>query len=206
VFSTPADVTASLLRPTHAQLSGLLDQVEYGPIAQVHLGIDYAAFSRTPEGGGFLVPSRAGLPIRGSLWMSNLVRERAPANKLLSSNFIGGACQPGALDQPDQVLVDQSLSVLEKYCGLRGTAEMVRINRHHQGLPLYHGAYAPLMESIHDHARQAGGLHFVANYLEGISIRDRIIQARGVATQIEQSLSSSTKPGASQIRYGLEQA
>lgn len=205
VFSIPADVAASLLRPTHAELSDLLDRIEYAPIAQVHLGIDHAAFSRKPEGSGFLVPSRAGLPIRGSLWMSNLIRNRAPQNKLLSSNFIGGACQPGALDQPDRALVDQSLSVLQKHCGLRGTPEMVRINRHHRGLPLYHGEYALLTESIDDLARQSEGLHFVANYLQGISIRDRIIQASTVAERIEQSLSRAQKSGASSLRFGFEQ-
>ena len=206
VFSTPADVAAALLRPTHAQLAGLLDQIEYAPLAQVHLGIDHAAFSKKPEGTGFLVPSRAGLPIRGSLWMSNLIRNRAPQNKSLSSNFIGGASQPGAIDQPDQVLMDQALSVLQQHCGLRGTPEMVRINRHHQGLPLYHGKYALLTESIDDISRQSPGLNFVANYLQGISIRDRIIQAEVVAKRIEHSLSPAQKPGASQLQYDFEQA
>ena len=206
VFSTPADVTATLLRPTHAALAGLLDRIEYAPIAQVHLGIDRGEFVKKPEGSGFLVPSRAGLPILGSLWISNLIRKRAPHDKLLCSNFIGGACHPGALDRPDQVLEDQSLAVLQQHCGLRGTPEMVRINRHHQGLPLYHGKYALLSESIDELARQSEGLNFVANYLQGISIRDRIIQARTVAERIEQSLSSAQKPGVSRLRFGFEQA
>jgi oxygen-dependent protoporphyrinogen oxidase len=205
VFSTPADVAASLLRPVHAELSDLLDQIEYAPIAQIHLGIDRSAFTRSPEGAGFLVPSRENLPLRGSLWMSNLIDNRAPQNKLLASNFIGGACQPGALDKPDHWLVDQALSALQKLCGLKGAPEMVRINRHHQGLPLYHGEYAKLTQSIYQSARQFQGLHFVANYLQGISIRDRIIQARLVAAEIDRCLATERNQGGDFSRYGLQQ-
>ena len=75
VFSAPADVAAALLRPTHAALAGLLDRIEYAPIAQVHLGIDHNAFVKKPEGSGFLVPSRAGLPILGSLWRESVWEE-----------------------------------------------------------------------------------------------------------------------------------
>ncbi len=205
VFSTPADVASSLLKPLSRELSDLLAQIEYGPIAQVHLGIDYSAFPRLPRGGGFLVPSRENLPIRGSLWISNLIGNRAPDNKLLASNFIGGACQPGALNKPDQWLIDQSLSALQKLCGLKGSPEMIRVNRHHQGLPLYHGRYDMLMQTIEDLARQTNGLHFAANYLQGISIRDRIIQGRQVAARIDQSLASRNSPIGDLSRLGLEQ-
>ena len=99
VFSTPANVAASLLKPVNTELSTLLGQIEYTPIAQIHLGFDRSEFKQTPEGAGFLIPSReSSIPVRGSLWMSNLIRNRAPQNKLLTSNFIGGACQPGALN------------------------------------------------------------------------------------------------------------
>ena len=116
--------------------------------------------------------------------MSNLIENRAPKGKLLTSNFIGGACQVDALKNPDDVLVDQTLSALEKLCGLNGAPEMVRINRHHQGLPLYHGNYHQLTRSINRYADCCTGLYFAANYLQGISIRDRIIQAKMVAGRI----------------------
>lgn len=204
VLATPADVASSLLRPSQAGLADLLNQIQYAPIAQVHLGFDRAAFRQTPQGSGFLVPSRENLPVRGSLWMSNLIDKRAPENKFLASNYIGGACQPGALDNPDAWLVDQSMAALEKLCGLRGSPEMVRINRHSQGLPLYHGNYAGLTRSICESARKSQGLYFVANYLHGISIRDRIIQARQVAEEIGRSLAVERDPGEAVFRPGFE--
>lgn len=192
VFSTPADIASKLINPTDKALSSLLDQIDYAPIAQIHLGFDRSAFKKPLDGNGFLVPSHEKIPIRGSLWMSNLIDNRAPPGKVLTSNFIGGACQANALKSSDDVLVDQALSALKKLCGLKASPEMVRINRHHPGLPLYHGNYHELSGCI---ARLAGhhqGLHFVANYLQGISIRDRIIQAKMVADQINISMAEKT--------------
>ena len=116
--------------------------------------------------------------------MSNLIENRAPEGKVLTSKFIGGACQADALKSADDVLVDQTLSALEKLCGLNSSPEMVRINRHNQGLPLYHGNYHQLTQSINRYAGHCKGLYFAANYLQGISIRDRIIQAKMVSDQI----------------------
>jgi oxygen-dependent protoporphyrinogen oxidase len=194
IFSTPADIASALLKPVEPALSGLLNQIEYAPIAQIHLGFDRRAFSKPLDGNGFLVPSREKIPIRGSLWLSNLVENRAPKGKLLTSNFIGGACQAGALKNTDGILVDQTLSALQKLCGLKGSPEMVRINRHHQGLPLYHGNYHQLTQAINRQASRCNGLHFVSNYLQGISIRDRIIQARIVADHINTSTTEKATP------------
>lgn len=188
VFSTPADVASELVKPVDKELSALLDQIDYAPIAQIHLGFDRSGFNKPLDGNGFLVPSHEKIPIRGSLWVSNLIENRAPQDKLLTSNFIGGACQADALKKSDNVLVDQVLSALQSLCGLKAAPEMVRINRHHQGLPLYHGNYHALTRSIIRSAGRCEGLHFVANYLQGISIRDRIIQAKIVADQINVSL------------------
>ncbi|MEE8366151.1 MAG: protoporphyrinogen oxidase [Gammaproteobacteria bacterium] len=192
IFSTPANIACELLKPIHPKLSALLNQIEYAPIAQIHLGFDRDAFSKPLDGSGFLVPSREKTPIRGSLWISNLIANRAPEGKLLTSNFIGGACQADSLKNPDRVLVDQTLSALQNLCGLKGSPEMIRINRHHQGLPLYHGNYHRLTQAINQYEGRCDGLHFVANYLQGISIRDRIIQAKTVADQISTRMTEGT--------------
>jgi oxygen-dependent protoporphyrinogen oxidase len=192
IFSTPANIAGELLKPIRAKLSALLNQIEYAPIAQIHLGFDRSAFSKPLDGNGFLVSSRDKIPIRGSLWMSNLIENRVPEGKLLTSNFIGGACQADALNNPDGVLVDQTLRALQNLCGLKGSPEMVRINRHHQGLPLYHGNYHQLTQAINRYEGRCDGLHFVANYLQGISIRDRIIQAKTVADSISTGMTERT--------------
>ena len=197
IFSTPANITSSLLKPVQSELADCLNQIEYAPIAQIHLGFDKAGLNSTLEGNGFLVPGRDKIAIRGSLWMSNIIKHRAPENKLLTSNFIGGACQANALNKSDDHLIDQATAALQKLTGINQTPEMVRVNRHTQGLPLYHGNYYQLIQSIESHARQSTGLHFVANYLHGVSIRDRIIQAKSIADKVSVELNRQTKTSSS---------
>ena len=67
ILSTPANIACNLLKPIHPKLSELLNQIEYAPIAQIHLGFDSSAFSKPLDGNGFLVPGRDKIPIRGSL-------------------------------------------------------------------------------------------------------------------------------------------
>ncbi len=188
IFSTPANIASSLLKPVQAELAKLLDQIDYAPLAQIHLGFNKSALTDTLDGNGFLIPSRHKISLRGSLWMSNLLNHRAPENKLLTSNFIGGGCQPEALNKTDDQLIDQTLLTLQKLTNIRQSPEMIRVNRHHQGLPLYHGKYFQLTQAIESQLRASGGLHFVSNYLNGISIRDRIIQAKFVAGRVSDEL------------------
>jgi len=67
---------------------------------------------------------------------------------------------------------------------LKGAPEMVRIDRHRQALPVYHGAYQARMQAIESELELLPGLHLEANYRGGVSVRDRIARGRILATQV----------------------
>jgi protoporphyrinogen oxidase len=69
---------------------------------------------------------------------------------------------------------------------------MVHVDRHQQGLPLYHGAYPARMRAINERLRFSPGLHLEANYRGGISIRDRILCAYQTVERIESELVTHT--------------
>ncbi len=81
---------------------------------------------------------------------------------------------------------------------------MIRINRHLQGLPLYHGRYAELTRAIHAATERHDGLHLAANFLGGISIRDRIIQGKKLAARIRaaRAQQDSSRPIAGPLAFG----
>ncbi len=204
VLSTPADVSATLLRSQLPELARLLDRIDYAPIALIHLGYDIPAMGQSMQGSGFLAPGNDTSGIRGSLWTSNLIESRAPPGKFLTSNFVGGACQPGVVDKSDEALVALVLAALEKLCGLKASPEMIRINRHLQGLPLYHGRHAELTRAIHAATERHDGLHLAANFLGGISIRDRIIQGKKLAARIRaaRAQQGSSRPIVGPLAFG----
>lgn len=193
VLSIPADAAAKLLSKLDPELQGLLDGIEYSPISVVHTGFSKASIKHPLDGNGFLVPAISGLKSTGCLWMSSLFPERAPEGKVLMTNYLGGARQPAAARLDDDRMVAAVMKGLQSLLDVSGDPEMVRIHRHEQGLPLYHGAYQLRMQAITERLQGLPGLHLEANYKGGVSVRDRIACAYTTANRIVSSLAHDSR-------------
>ena len=186
VLSVPAHAAASLLAPLDSELGGLLAGIDYAPLSVVHLGLDRDTVRHPLDGTGFLVPrsQRESRVLSGNLWMSALFPARAPDAKVLLTSYLGGTRRPEAAEWDDERSVSKVLSVLEPLLGLRGAPEMVRVDRHRRGLPLYHGAYQGRMQAIDERVARLPGLCLAANYQDGVSIRDRIVCGHAIARRV----------------------
>lgn len=184
VLATPAPVAARLLDPLDSELAALLQGIRYTPLGVVHLGFDRAAIDHPLDGTGFLTPRQAGLSISGNLWMSSLFPDRAPPGKALLTAYVGGARLPQALAWDNERMIDETMGALQPLLGLKGDPEMVRIERHRQALPLYHGTYRARLQAIARQLQQLPGLHLEANYQGGVSVRDRIARGCALAERI----------------------
>ncbi|MBI5438364.1 MAG: protoporphyrinogen oxidase [Nitrosomonadales bacterium] len=206
VVSTPASAAARLIAPLDQNIAGLLQTIRYAPLAVVHLGMDRSGVGHPLDGAGFLVPGCEGLPLNGNQWMSTLFGDRAPAGKVLLTSYLGGARRPEAVEWSNERLVDETLAALRPLIGVGADPEMVRIHRHHEGLPLYYGAHPALEREIAATARRHPGLHLEANYLGGVSVRDRIARGRALARRIlmqERDVSAVYPAVASPLIAGL---
>lgn len=184
VLSVPADVAACLVDPLDRELSELLRGIEYAPLSIVHLGFDRSAVRHPLDGTGFLTPRHASLGLNGNLWMSTLFRDRAPLGKVLLTAYVGGARSPQAVDWDDDRSVGVVLQELKPLLGIDAAPEMVRIDRHIQALPLYHGAHHGRMTEVVRRLQGLPGLHLEANYHGGVSVRDRIVCGNNAAKRI----------------------
>lgn len=196
VLCTPAKVAARLIGSLDTDLQSLLADIEYAPLSVVHLGFSRADIRHPLDGTGFLAPRREGLGVNGCLWPSSLFPGRAPAGKALLSCYLGGARNPAAAAWDDDRSIDAALESIAPLLDIRGPAEMVRIDRHREALPLYHGRYVARMKEIDRRLAAHPGLHLEANYKGGVSVRDRILCAYRAADRIEADLGASVK------RYG----
>jgi len=184
IVATPAPIAASLLKPLDNQLAELLRGITYASIAVVHAGLDSSTISHPLDGTGFLAPKDEGSALTGNLWMSSLFPDRAPAGKTLMTSYLGGSRAPQAIDWNDDRLLDETLHSLKPLLGLRGEPEMVHVDRHRQALPVYHGAYQGRIEAIELQLQLLPGLHLEANYIGGVSVRDRLARGQMLASQI----------------------
>jgi oxygen-dependent protoporphyrinogen oxidase len=192
VLCVPADAAAALLCRLDSRLAGFLSGIEYAPLAVVHTGFPAQAFSRPLDGAGFLVPRGEGGVVTGCSWMSSMLPGRAPKGKALLSSYLGGACAPAAAALDDRQCTAAVMRTLRSLMRVEGDPEMVHVDRHKRGLPLYHGAYPARMRAIDDRLSSLPGLYLEANYRGGISIRDRIVCAYQVAERIDSALAEAS--------------
>ncbi|MEN8213219.1 MAG: protoporphyrinogen oxidase [Pseudomonadota bacterium] len=199
VISTPADVSGTLLRPLDSRLGNLLCGIEYSPVAVLHLGLKSSSIKHPLDGSGFLVPKKGLLPINGNLWMSSLFPERAPAGHTLLTTYLGGVHHPEQLHHSDEQLMETVLECLHPLLDIRGSVDYIKVERHHRGLPLYHGRYSARIGEIEGHLMRHSGLHLSANYMHGVSVRERIFQGKQVADKIATALMASGDESLAQL-------
>ncbi|OGA54480.1 MAG: protoporphyrinogen oxidase [Betaproteobacteria bacterium RIFCSPLOWO2_12_FULL_62_13] len=188
VLGVPASAAAQLLVPVDRELAGLLRGIEYAPLVVVHLGLPRPAIEHPLDGAGFLVPRREGLPLNGNLWMSSLFPGRAPEGYALLTSYLGGARRPQAFDWDEERAISTVLATLKPLLNIGGTPAIARIHRHRYALPLYHGDYLGRLAAIDARLSPLPGLHLVANYRGGVSVRDRIACGRAAAGSIATAL------------------
>ena len=184
IVATPAPVAAALVASSDNELAELLRGIGYVGVTIVHTGMDRDAVGHPLDGTGFLAPKGESAILTGNLWMSTLFPDRAPPGKVLLSSYLGGARAPQVSDWDDERLLDEVLGTLRPLLDLKTDPEMVRIDRHHEALPAYHGAYQARMQAITARLQQIPGLHLEANYRGGVSVRDRLACGHAVANRI----------------------
>ncbi len=188
VISAPADAAAALLGPLDRRLAAELAGIRYAPLSVLHLGLRRDKIRHPLDGSGFLVPRREGLTFNGNLWMSHLFPDRAPEGQVLLTSYIGGARAPARAEQSQEQLIADTLQGLGRLLGVKSDPDYVRLDRHARALPLYHGDYPAHTARIEGRLAQHPGLHLSANYLGGVSVRERLFQGMQKARQIEQAL------------------
>jgi oxygen-dependent protoporphyrinogen oxidase len=203
VLSTPADVSAALMTAIDKTISDQLKSIEYAPLAIVHYGFDQSQIKHSLNGSGFLIPGSEKYAFNGNLWMSTLFNHRAPDGKVLMTSYMGGARRSEQVGWSDEKLHQTLQQNLKQLLGIKGEAEYQRIDRHQQGLPLYHGAYQQKMERLKKGVESWQGLHLAANYLGGVSVRERIFQGLQTADRISLTLGSQKKVYLPEQQEGL---
>jgi oxygen-dependent protoporphyrinogen oxidase len=172
VIAAPADAAAKLVADLSPLLADHLEQIPYAPVGLVHLGVRREECSRLPEGAGCLVPKREGLPILGSLWSSNVYPDRAPAGRVLLTNYVGGMRDPDILKWSDGELARIVTETLRDLVGLTKEPELVRVVRHPRAIPQYLIGHPSRVAAIERLLAPLDGVYLTGNYLRGVSVRD----------------------------------
>jgi oxygen-dependent protoporphyrinogen oxidase len=185
VLAVPADQAAEILRGVSSELAGILEAIEYAPVVGVPLGVDPDQVRENIEGFGFLVPRQAAVPTLGCLFMSQLFPARAPAGRELLQCLLGGGRWPEAVDLPDDAIVKQVHSDLDRILGLREAPRTLAVTRWRRAIPQPQRNHMAQMARIRSRLAELPGLALAGAYLGGISVSDSLASGLRAARDLD---------------------
>ena len=194
VLAGPASESARIVTALDETLAATLREIPTAPLAVVCLGYEEARLPRPLAGFGFLVPRGKGPRILGVLWDSSLYPGRAPAGRALIRAMVGGARDRGAVELGDSELLSLVRADLRTTMGLESCPVLVRIVRHHVGIPQYTVGHLARLARIEERLARHPGLFLAGNSYRGIAMNSCVAEAGPLADRILSSLSPSKGP------------
>jgi len=190
ILAVPTDTAGSLLEPLDLGFAAQLGAIAYSGVAVVSLGYRKGDVGDSLTGFGFLVPRSSGLSILGTVWNSSLFPGRAPEGQALLTSFVGGATNPGAMNESPEQLAAQVHRELSPLLGLRKEPVFSNVMIWQRAIPQYnlgHTARVAAVESLRTHFP---GLYFSGNYLNGPAIGTCVEHALRVADEVRVSFAN----------------
>ena len=183
VITIPSPRAAPLLQDLDVELADTVAAIDTAGLAVVALGWDVADVPDA-DGFGFLVPRGEGPRILGCLWDSSVFPGRAPDGKVLVRCMIGGAHDPAAVSEPDQMLVRQARTDLEDAMGITADPELVLVYRWPLGIGQYHVGHQERLDRIHRRLADNPGLWVAGSSYYGVAMNACIDKAWSQADEI----------------------
>ena len=194
VLAVPAYAAAELVSPFAPDCAAALAAIPYPPVTVVHSAYRRIAIAHPLDGFGMLIPEVERRQTLGTIFSSMLFENRAPADRVLLTTFVGGMRQPALAQLEEGSIHDLVQAQHAAILGASGNAEFVRVRRWPKAIPQYTLGHHSRIARVEETERKFPGLFFCANYRGGISIGDCISAADGVANRVRSFLGRGQVP------------
>lgn len=165
-----------------------LAEVTYPPLSILYFGVPRGQVDHPLDGFGLLVPeAEKTIDILGTLFSSTLFSDRAPADHVLLTTFVGGARHPGLARADTETLVRKVRRALGRLVGLRDEPTFVRHVYWEHAIPQYETGYNRVKARIEELEAELPSFFMAGNYRQGISVGDAATSGATVAHRIIQS-------------------
>ncbi|MEO5346197.1 MAG: protoporphyrinogen oxidase [Magnetococcus sp. YQC-9] len=188
VLAMPAHAAAKVLFASLPAASLVLANIAYAPIASTALGFTRDQVTHPLDGFGFLLPRRERVRLLGALFSSSLFPDRAPAQKVLLTSFIGGAMDHRALTMPIPALEARIKKDLADCLGIHGEADFFRMTRYQMAIPQYNVGHLGRIKTLDGLLKSHPGIYTRANWRDGISVSDCVLNAEKLAKRLNGEL------------------
>lgn len=182
ILSTPAYVSAQLLKRLDIAMAEQLEDIEYSPISVVGLGYD--DLKHELKGFGLLTTTSAKLKILGVLWDSSIFTDRAPEGKKSLRVMIGGQRNPELALKSDAELVSMALEGVKLTMGVDEQPSVTYVKRYERGIPNYRVGHLAKMETLFKRVDAFDGLYLNSNAYYGVGLNDCVGNSKKCAHKV----------------------
>lgn len=198
LFAVPAYAMSKYAYLLPKNFTSEITQIEYAPIATVVHTIDKSkigALQGELNGFGYLCTKEPHRKLLGTIWTSSIFPNRAPANKVLLTSYIGGALYKKIADQTEEEITNLTAKEVAETMQISdiGSLETIYIKVHTNAIPQYNLGHPEKIKHIEELMNKNTGLFFTGNYLYGISINDTIKTSKSSVERIKRFLDTTVK-------------
>lgn len=186
ILSTPAYVSASLVKGLDISMAEQLEDIEYSPISVVGLGYD--ALKHDLQGFGLLTTTSANLNVLGVLWDSSIFADRAPEGKKSLRVMIGGQRNPELALKSDAELISMALEGVKQTMGVDDQPSVTYVKRYERGIPNYRVGHLAKMEGLFKRVDAFDGLYLNSNAYYGVGLNDCVGNSKKCAHKVLEEL------------------
>ncbi len=188
VLAAPAYDAAVLVRPHLEEGAKMLSNIPYVPTAIVCVGYERDDVPLPLDGFGFLIPTKEGRRILGSLWSSSIFVKRAPDGKVLLTLIVGGARNPELVGLSDEELEKVCRAELELTMGIKAAPIFSFASKWARAIPQYMVGHAARVANLEEEVAALGGLYLGGNSFYGIGINDCTARAEVLGPMVVDGL------------------
>jgi len=165
-----------------------LSEINYPPVASVVLGFRREDVTHPCAGFGMLIPKIEGFKILGTIFLSALFPNRAPAGHLNLTSYVGGARYPELASLPPEKLIELVCKDLRALLGVRGEPIFQHVALYPKAIPQYNVGYGKYRDLLNDIESKAPNLFFAGHYRDGVSLGDSIVSGVNIVERVENFL------------------
>ena len=184
VVTTPAPVTATLMKDIDTQLTDQLLHIPHTSCAIVSLGYRRDQIGHPLDGFGFVVPRIENRRVLSASFASVKYPGRAPDGAVLVRVFLGGACQSELAEVPTADLQAIAAEELADLLDIRGNPMLAHVSRRPHAMPQYYVGHAERVAKIERQTALFPGLFLAGNAYRGVGIPSCIQDAERAADNV----------------------
>jgi oxygen-dependent protoporphyrinogen oxidase len=184
VFSTPAFVTAKLIKNLDQEMAEKLENIPYVSTATVSLAFKKSEIKSSLKGFGFVIPRLEKRKIMAATWTSIKFPNRAPDDSILIRCFVGGSKNEELSYMEPEEMIKMVRNELKEIVGIDAEPILARVFKWDKAMPQYVIGHCEIIKWLDERIKQHPGFFLTGSAYKGVGLSDSVHNGEITASDV----------------------